>query len=94
MTEVAYLTAESVLITALTPLAGQISYFYDLDIFLLTGDFIVLAVPVIASAIGGGINASRSETGYGGLGGGQGFGGYGRPSLAPGGARQLPAPGG
>ena len=90
-TEVAYITLESSLITVLTPLAGQISDFYDLDIFLLTGDFIVLAVPIIAGAIGGGINASRSETGYGGLGGGgQGFGGFGRPSLS-GGARQLPA---
>ncbi len=54
---------------AATPVAGQINDVWDLDIFLLTGDFIVLCMPGAAAAISGGYATGRGETNVGGLGG-------------------------
>ena len=67
-----YVTAELaalVVAQALSPVAGQINDIWDLDIFLLTGDFIVICMPGAAAAISGGYATGRGETNFGGLGG-------------------------
>ena len=65
--EFTYMTLELGLFSALQPLAGQISDFYDLDIFMLTGDFIIVTLPAVAAFISGGINSSRNEVSIGSL---------------------------
>lgn len=84
-TEVLYITAELILISAMAPVAGQISDIWDIDIFLLTGDFLVISMPAVAAAISGGFGASRGETSFGSLGSTGsvgGFGGFGAPGMA------------
>lgn len=82
--ELVYVTVELALITVLTPVAGQINDIWDLDIFLLTGDFLILSMPAAAAVISGGYGASRGETSVGSLGGGSpGGGGFGGRLASP-----------
>ena len=67
-TEYGYLTTNAALLLIMSngqPTAGQIDYFWSLDIFLLMGDFLVLGIPAVAAAISGGVLQSRGETGSG-----------------------------
>lgn len=69
--DLAYITAEVLALQALQalgPVAGQINDIWDLDIFLLTGDFIVISMPAAAAAISGGYATGRGETGVAQLG--------------------------
>lgn len=84
-TEVTYVTAELILISAMNPVAGQISDIWDIDIFLLTGDFIVISMPAVAAAVSGGFGAGRGETSVGSLGSTGtvgGFGSFGAPRMS------------
>lgn len=81
--ELQYVTIELALITILTPIAGQINDIWDLDIFLLTGDFLVLSMPAAAAVISGGYGAGRGETSVGSLGGGSSMGGFAGRLAAP-----------
>ncbi len=67
-----YITVELAalaLAQAVTPVAGQINDIWDLDIFLLTGDFLVVCMPGAAAAISSGYATGRGESNFGGLGG-------------------------
>ena len=80
-TEFEYLSGTAAVFIALMacqpPTAGQIDYFWDLDIFLLMGDFLVLGIPTLAAVISGGMIPGRGELGgAGGLGSGGGSQGY------------------
>ena len=59
--EYGYVQLYMIATMVLQPVSSALSDFYDLDIFLATGDFIVLSLPVVASFIGGGLNSSRGE---------------------------------
>lgn len=88
--ETKYLTAQLALITLIGPAAGQIMSFYDMDIFLLTGDAFVLALPTIAGLLGGGLSLQPGES-LGRL----GQAGFRQAAAAPRGpaAGAAPAPG-
>ncbi len=86
--EAAYLTAQLVIIALTGPTSAQIVSFYELDMFLLTGDAFVLALPAIAGLLGGGVALSPGE-GLARIGGTPGFrrasgaaGGYGSGGYA------------
>ena len=64
-TEFLYVQAKLLLFTMTAPLAQQVGDFDDLDIFLLTGDFMIISLPTIAAAIGGGATSSRGESAAG-----------------------------
>ena len=59
--EAAYLTAQLLVIALTGPTSAQIVSFYELDMFLLTGDAFVLALPAIAGLLGGGVALSPGE---------------------------------
>ena len=60
-TEATYLTAQFVLSLLTGPTSAQIVSFYEMDMFLLTGDAFVLAWPAIAGLLGGGVALSPGE---------------------------------
>ena len=59
--EASYLTAQLALILLSGPTSAQIVSFYEMDMFLLTGDAFVLALPAIAGLLGGGVALSPGE---------------------------------
>jgi type IV secretion system protein VirB6 len=59
--ELAYLTVNLALITLTGPTSAQIVSFYEMDIFLLTGDAFILALPTIAGLLGGGLALQPGE---------------------------------
>ncbi len=90
--EATYLTIQLALIALTGPTSAQIVSFYEMDMFLLTGDAFVLALPAIAGLLGGGVALSpgeglarigaagfRRSSGTAGGYGGAGYGGYGTP---------------
>lgn len=91
-TEVSYVTTELIAISALTPIAGQISDIWDIDIFLLTGDFLIISMPAVAAAISGGFGASRGETSVGSLGSSGTVGGFGASRMSGGTGPRLSSP--
>ncbi|MGI4794032.1 MAG: type IV secretion system protein [Janthinobacterium lividum] len=56
VTESAYLTIELAAIAFSGPTALQIADFFDLDLFLMTGDLIIVTLPLVAAVLGGGAN--------------------------------------
>ena len=83
-TEAAYLIVQLAMIALTGPTSAQIISFYEMDMFLLTGDAFVVALPTIAGLLGGGVSLNPGES-LGRL-GSAGFrrasgaaGGYGAP---------------
>ena len=96
VTEYYFIQAYLVASLLLQPVSSSISDFYDLDIFMATGDFIVLSLPIVASSIAGGLNSGRGEGQVPFSGGGRGGASMASPTgtgTGTGGSR-LPAAGG